>query len=143
MEQIIRHYDNPLVGNFINKNTQRLIVKKYQLPPLRRNIEAYVIGCDVCLALEIVKPKLYGNYQCLSISIHKQKELSIGFVTSLSVSTNQKDEIYDSILVIVNKLTKMVQYKPVKLTNNIPGLAEIIFNMVVRQHDFSKLIVSN
>ena len=45
------------------------------------------------------------------------------FVTGTPISTNWKGDSYDSILVIVDWLTKMVQYKLVKITIDIPGQA--------------------
>ncbi len=65
------------------------------------------------------------------------------FVTGLPVSTNWKGETYDSILVIVDRLIQMVQYKPVKVTINTPGLAEVIIDVVVRHHSLLDLIVSD
>ena len=56
------------------------------------------------------------------------------FVTGLPISTDWKGDSYDSILVIVDRLTKMVHYEPVKVTINAPGLAEVIINLVVRHH---------
>ena len=53
------------------------------------------------------------------------------FVTGLPVSTDWKDETYNFILVIVDRSTKMIYYKPVKVTMDAPGQAEIIFNVVV------------
>ena len=53
------------------------------------------------------------------------------FVTGLPISTNWKGDSYDSILVIVDWLTKMVHYKPVKITIDSPGLAEVIIDVVV------------
>lgn len=53
------------------------------------------------------------------------------FVIGLSISTNWKDKSYDSIFVIIDRLTKMVYYKLVKVTINAPGFAEIIINIVV------------
>ena len=38
---------------------------------------------------------------------------------------------YDSILVIVNWLTKMLHYEPVQTTITAPALAEVILNVVV------------
>ena len=65
------------------------------------------------------------------------------FVTRLPVSTDWKGESYDFILVIVDWLTKMVYYEPVKVTIDAPGLAEVIFNVVVRYHDLPDSIVSD
>ncbi len=61
----------------------------------------------------------------------------------LSVSTNSKIDTYDSILVIVNQLTKMVYYELVKVTIDAPGLAKIILDVVVRYHGLPDLIVSD
>ena len=53
------------------------------------------------------------------------------FVTGLPISTDWKGERYDFILVIVNKLTKMVHYEPVKVIINALELVEVILDMVV------------
>ncbi len=63
------------------------------------------------------------------------------FVTGLPISADWKGDNYKSILVIVDRLTKMVQYKPVKVTINASGLAEVIIDMVVRHHGVPELIV--
>ncbi len=65
------------------------------------------------------------------------------FVISLLVSTHWKDESYDFILVIIDCLTKMVYYKPIKVTINALSLTKVIMNVVVRQHNISKSIVTN
>ena len=65
------------------------------------------------------------------------------FVTGLPISTNWKGDSYDSILVIVDRHTKMVYYEPVKVTINAPGLAEIILDVVIWHHGLPDSIVSN
>ena len=52
-------------------------------------------------------------------------------VTGLLVSINWKGKAYDSILVIVGRITKMVYYEPVKVTIDAPGLAKVIIDIVV------------
>ncbi len=142
-ELISRHYDNPLAGHFGIDKIQELNGRKYYWPTLCHNIEAYVTGYDVCLASKAVKHKLYGDLQSLPVPIHRWKDLSIDFVTGLLISTNWKDDTYDSILVIVDWLTKMVHYEPVKVTIDAPGLAEVILDVVVRHHDLPDSIVSD
>ncbi len=65
------------------------------------------------------------------------------FVTVLPIFTNWKDETYDSILVIVDRLTKMVHYKLGKITINISALAEVIIKVVVPHHGLLDSIISN
>ena len=53
------------------------------------------------------------------------------FVTGLPISTNWKGDRYDSVLVIIDRLIKIIHYKPVKVTINVPALAEVILDVVV------------
>ena len=57
------------------------------------------------------------------------------FVTGLPISADWKGESYDPIFVIVDKLTKIVHYKPVKITINALDIAKVIINIVVWYHD--------
>ncbi len=65
------------------------------------------------------------------------------FVTRLLIFTNWKGDIYDSILVIVDWLTKMVHYELVKVTINTLGLTEVILDVVIRYHGLPDSIVSD
>ena len=95
------------------------------------------------MASKAVRHKPYGDLQALPVPTHRWKDLSIDFVTGLPVSTDWKGESYDSILVIVDRLTKMVHYEPVKVTIDAPGLAEVILDVVVRHHGLPDSIVSD
>lgn len=54
------------------------------------------------------------------------------FVTSLPIFINWKNKTYDSILVIIDWLTKVVYYKLVKISLNTPNLAEVIMDVVMK-----------
>ncbi len=142
-ELISRHHDDPLVGHFAIEKTCKLIARKYYWPTLQRDVEAYVKECDVCLASMAVHHKPYGDLQSLPVPTHRWKDLSINFVTGLPISANWKDDSYDSILVIVDRLTKMIHYEPVKVTINAPGLAKVIIDMVVQYHGVSESIITD
>ncbi len=87
--------------------------------------------------------KSYGNLQSLPVLTHQWKNLSMDFITGLPVFTNWKGETYDSILVIIKQLTKMVYYEPVKVTIDAPALAEVIIEVVVQHHDLPDSIISD
>ncbi len=69
--------------------------------------------------------------------------MSINFVIGLSVSTNGKDKSYDSILVIVNCLIKIVHFEPIKVTIDIPSLEKVIINVVVHYHNIFNSIITD
>ena len=56
------------------------------------------------------------------------------FVIGLRLSSDWKGDSYDSILVIVDQLTKMVHYELVKVIIDTPGLAKVIIDVIVRHH---------
>ena len=101
---------------------------------LRCDIDNYMRGCNVCLALKAVRHKPYKDLQSLSVPTHHWKDLLMDFVTGLPILTNWKKDSYNSILVIVDRLTKMIYYEPIKVTIDAPSLAEVTIDMVVR-HD--------
>lgn len=61
----------------------------------------------------------------------------------LTVFTNWKKNSYNSILIIVDWLTKMVYYEPVKVTIDTPGLAEVIIDIIVQYHGLPNSIIND
>ena len=137
------HHNDPLAGHFGIDKTKRLVRRKYYWPSLRKDVKNYVRGCDVCLASKAICHKPYGDLQSLLISTHHWKDLSMHFVISLPLFPDWKGNSYDSILVIVDRLTKMVHYELVKVTIDAPGLAEVIIDVVVRHHGLPDSIISD
>ena len=140
---ISRHHDNPLVGHFGIKKTCKLLAQKYYWPTLSNNVEAYVKCCDICLACKAVYYKPQGDFLLLSVLTHQWKNFLMDFVTGLPVSIDWKGDNYNSILVIIDRLTKIVHYKLVKITLNKPGLAKVIIDVVICHHGLPDLIVTD
>ena len=61
----------------------------------------------------------------------------------LLVSTDWKSESYDLILIIDDRLIKMVFYKLVKIMINTTGLAEVIIDVLLRHHGLSDFIITD
>lgn len=97
----------------------------------------------MCLALKTVYHKPYEDLQSLPVLTHQCKDLSMDFVTRLPISANWKSNSYNSIPAILDRLTKMVHYEPVKITIDTPDLAEVINNVVMRHHGVPESIVTN
>lgn len=57
--------------------------------------------------------------------------------------TNQKDETYDSILVVVNQLTKKVNQERVKIKIDASCFMEVIIDLVMRRHGLLDYIFSD
>ena len=140
---ISRHHNDPLTGYFGIDKTRELVSRKYYWPSLREDVENYVRGCDVCLTSKTVRHKPYKDLQSLPVPTHWWKDFSMDFVTGLPLSTDWKGNNYNSILVIVNRLTKMVHYEPVKVTIDVPRLVEVIIDVVIQYHGLPDSIISD
>ena len=142
-EIISWHHDDPLEGHLGINKTKDLIDWKYYWPSVRKDIEAYVKSCDVCLSSKAVRHKPYGDFQSLLVLTHRWKDFLMDLVTGLPISTDWKGDSYDSILVIIDWLTKMMHYEPVKVIIDLPGLAKVILDVVVQYHGLLDSIVSH
>ena len=87
-EVISYHHNDPIAGHFDIDKTEELVGWKYYWLSLKKDVEAYVRGCNVYLALKTVRHKPYGDLQSLPILTHWWKDLSIDFVTRLPLSSN-------------------------------------------------------
>lgn len=65
----------------------------------------------------------------------------MNFVIGLPISANWKNDSYNSTQVIIDQLTKIVYYEPVKVIINELDLAKVIINMVICHHGVPELIV--
>ena len=101
-EVISCHHDDPLAWHFGIDKTRELVGRKYYWQDLRRDVESYVRGCDVCLTSKTIRYKPYIDLQSLPIPTHQWKDLSVDFMTGLPLSSDWKGDNYDSILIIVN-----------------------------------------
>ena len=137
------HHDDFYAGHFGIDKTKELVGRKYYWPSLRKDVENYVKGCDVCLTSKAVRHKPYRDLQSLPIPTQRWKDLLMDFVTGLSFFADWKGNSYDSILVIVNRLTKMVHYELVKVIINASRLAEVIIDVVIQYHGLSDSIISD
>lgn len=78
----------------------------------------------------------------LPIPSRPWEEISWDFITDLPLSSD-KTSAYDSILVVVDRYTKMSLYIPVTKTITAVDLAEVFIQKVVRNYGVLVGIVSN
>ena len=69
-EVISCHHNDPVIEHFGIDKTRELVGRKYYWPSLKRDVESYVQGCDVCLASKAVCHKPYKDLQSLPVPTH-------------------------------------------------------------------------
>ena len=133
------HHDIPLSGHVgIHKTLERL-KRKWYWPKMKREVEDYVRSCVACQQNKPSHQKPIGLLQPLPIPERRWQQVTMDFVPQLPLSKNG----YDSLYVIVDKLTKMVHYIPTTTNADAPEVAKLFMNNVVKLHGVPESIVSD
>jgi hypothetical protein len=111
----------------------------YRWYGMKRDIAEYVSLCDTCQRVKAEHRRPAGLLQPLKIPKWKWEEIGMDFIVGLP----RTQVGYDSIWVIVDRLTKVAHFIPVKTTYSGAKLAELYMSRIVCLHGVSKKIVSD
>ena len=106
---------------------------------MKRDVAAHVALCDICQRVKAEHQRPAGLLQPLQILVWKWEEISMVFIVGLP----RTQAGYDSIWVIVDRLTKVAHFIPVKTTHSSARLAELYMSRIVCLHGVPKKIVSD
>jgi hypothetical protein len=106
---------------------------------LKRDAATYVALCDVCQRVKAEHQRPTDLLQPLKVSEWKWEEIGMDFIVGLP----RTHDGYDSIWVIVDILTKVAHFIPVKTTYSGAQLAELYMSRIVCLHGVLKKIVSD
>lgn len=106
-------------------------------------MKIYLKGYHTCFVSEAVKQKLYVYCKSSIVLTKYWKNLSIDFRTGLSILANWKKDNWNSILVIIDRLSKIFHYKMVKTIIDALDLARVIIDVIVLYHNLLHLIIIN
>ncbi|KAI3724632.1 hypothetical protein L2E82_36415 [Cichorium intybus] len=117
----------------------RTLKPMYWWSGMKRDIGRYVERCLTCLQVKSNHQKPYGEIQPLPVPEKKWDHITMDFVTKLPRTPRG----YDSIWVIMDRLTKSAQFIPYKEKYRVDQLAKIYIDEVICRHGFPASIVSD
>jgi hypothetical protein len=88
---------------------------------MKRDVAEYVALCDTCQRVKAEHQRPAGLLQPLQVPEWKWEEITMDFIVGLPRTQSG----YDSIWVIVDRLTKVAHFIPIKTTYSGPQLAEL------------------
>jgi hypothetical protein len=104
---------------------------------MKRDIVEYIARCMECQKVKAEHRHPVGLLQPLPIPEWKWEVVTMDFITGLP----QTSKLHDSIMVVVDKLTKDVHFIPLKNTHKAADVADIFIKEVARLHEIPKTIV--
>ena len=131
-------HDRPLAGHFGVAKTLELISRTYWWPQQWKLVKDFVKTCDTCSRSKTARHRPYGLLRPLPIPARPWSSISMDFITDLPPSQG-----YDSILVVVDRFTKMAHFIPCSKAISGPKTADLILANVVRLHGLPDDITSD
>ena len=102
-------HDSELAGHMGIKRTTELVSRYFWWANLERDVENYVRFCEACQMNKASTSKPYGLLRPLPIPGRRWDDISCDLIVKLPATAGTK---YDSILVVVDRLSKMVHLIP-------------------------------
>jgi IS30 family transposase len=106
---------------------------------MKRDVTAHVALCVTCHLVKAEHQRPAGLFRPLKVPEWKWEEIGMDFIVGLPRTRYG----YDSIWVIVDRLTKVAHYIPVRTTYTGAKLAELYMSRIVCLHGVPKKIVSD
>jgi hypothetical protein len=121
------------------QKTVAAVKRHYFWPGMKKEITEYIARCMECQKFKAEHRHPAGLLQPLPIPKWKWEVVTIDFITRLPRTSMQ----YDSIMVVVDKLTKAAHFIPLKTTHKATDVVDIFLKEVARLHGIPKTIVSD
>lgn len=134
----------PLHGHPGVAKTMELIGREYAAPKMRAEVEQYIQGCIQCQQNKSARHTKYGQIQFAPVPDTPWDDITMDFVVKLPKSKDPAtQDTFDSIMVIVEKLTKYAIMVPFKESYKADQLAFILLDRLIRDHGIPRSITSD
>ncbi|KAI7936611.1 hypothetical protein MJO28_015510 [Puccinia striiformis f. sp. tritici] len=138
-EQIIKSYhEGPIVGHPGIARTLSLILRTFDWPLIRKDVIAFVSSCDSCQRVKVARQAPIGTLQPLPIPSRPWDVIGMDFITKLPKSKGN-----DSILVVIDHLSKASHFIPCKEAMTSAELAKLFRREIFRLHGLPDRIISD
>jgi hypothetical protein len=105
---------------------------------MKKEVVDFIVKCLECQKVKAEHRHTNGFVQPLPIPEWKWEVVTMDFITKLP----RKNKQHESIMVVVDKLTKSAHFIPVKLTQKASNIVDVYMREISRLHGIPKTIVS-
>ncbi|GJX62956.1 RNA-directed DNA polymerase [Tanacetum coccineum] len=135
---ILECHQGALAGHFGREKTISLVGERFFWPKLVRDVMKVLNRCRVCHVAKTHNTN-QGLYTPLPTPAASWEDVSLDFVLGLPLTQRKKD----SIMVVVDRFSKMAHFIPCSKTYDASQVARLYFSEIVRLHGVPKTITSD
>lgn len=115
-----------------------LLSRSFSWPGMRAEVLSYISGCALCQQISVDNQKPQGELIPLPIPDRPWSTIGVDFIVKLPIS-----EKFDSIMVVVDHMSKAAHFIPARETWNAQELAKQFLSSVFKLHGLPDRIVSD
>ena len=131
-------HDHPTAGHPGRRKTYLLAKRHYWWPGMKDFIHHFVDSCDTCQRTKSRRHLPFGHLKSLPVPPYPWTSISMDLIEHLPTSNG-----YNSILVIVDRLTKMAIFVPTTTSLTAEELARLYVHHVFSKHGVPTSIISD
>ncbi|GJP55984.1 hypothetical protein CLOM_g15021, partial [Closterium sp. NIES-68] len=132
-------HDSNLSGHFGVDKTLKALQWFYYWLDMVTDVQRYVAACPICQRMKFSHQRPTGLLQPLESPQRPWQRVMMDFVTGLPAGPSGND----AVLVVVDRLTKMVHFAPCRTTITAKETARLFISTVVRLHGIPAAIISD
>lgn len=132
------HHDSMVAGHPGRWKTLELVSRNYWWPGISRYVASYVQGCDRCNRTKTFPAKPSGYLTPNPVPKDVWEVICVDLITGLPVSQG-----YDSIMVVIDRFTKMLHAIPTTETVTSEGIARLFRDHVWKLHGLPQQVISD
>ena len=114
------------------------MARNFYWPTLRWYVHRYVDGCDLCQCSKPTRHARYGLLQSIPTAESPWKWITTDFIVKLPISKG-----YDSIMVTIDKNTKLAHFIPTNEMIDLNATATLYLHNIWKHHGTPDEIISN
>jgi transposase InsO family protein len=143
MELLRSCHDDPTAGHMGISKTIKRLSQSYYWNRMTKDVTKHVLSCSICQRTKARHHLPYGKLASLPVPTEAWAEISFDFITGLPESRTWGGRRCNSVLVIVDRLTKYALYIPTRNDLTATGLADILYARVFMRFGVPEGIVSD
>ena len=138
-QQIIQmHYDLPSARHLGWWKTYELVSRNYWWPGITTFVKKYVTGCNMCQRIKNHPQQPFGPLVPNKVPNGPWGIISTDLITQLTESND-----YNTIYVIVDRLTKRAHFIPINNRFSSKDMAQLLYDKVYPLHGLPLQIISD
>ncbi len=131
-------HENPSSGHVGIAKTEELITRNYWWPQLHKDVVEFVKTCETCIRNKVTRHKKYDFLHPLETPKQPWESIEIDFLCGLPESKG-----YTVIMVVVDRLTKMIHLIPFKDIPTTEETAKEFLRNIYKLHGLPRDIITD